>query len=480
MLPVNHEQLRELERNGAKLLKDIREQYGVYSEHEDRTSAEAQEAKQKYEQMNTEWETLNEKIERVKDDIAEQRKFEDREARHREFSRDIDSGRLSQEDVANDPNAPVSAVGSADLAEDEAYREAFFNLIRVEGREHNLSQEHRDILARGSANQIEQRGLTTKVASGAGGGNLIPVTLMNRMIEYTKFFGPLVPNGGLAFDWATDTGNSREIPYIDDTANSGEDLAEAKRLIVDTPARGTNSPAIDTDPSIKKLSSTVTTYDSKMVLLTRELIQDSEVGSIENIIGRLLGIRLGRSLNAAFTTVLTGAVPAANTLTTASGNTTTWTIENVMELVHEIDPSYRGVGVTGAPSGSNLTYMFNDDVFKTLRLMKLPLAGTKASGYTVEQYAFTIANNLANGEPDRFLGRPFALNNNMPAVKKSTIAMVVGDFENLWIRTATPIFLEVARELFIDRLLVGLMAWQRAGALVVNPNTFAALKTAAS
>ena len=356
----------------------------------------------------------------------------------------------------------------------------FILFIRAEGREHNLTHEQREILARGSSNSIERRGLTTAIASGDGGGNLIPTTLLNRLIEYTKFYGPLVPNGGLAFDWATDTGNSREIPYIDDTAKSGgSSLTEAGRVDV-TKTLAANVSQKNVDPSIKKLSSTVTTYDSNMVLLTRELIQDSEVGSIENIIGRLLGIRLGRTMNAAFTTVLTGAVPADNKITTASGNTTSWTIDNVMELVHEIDPSYRGVGVTGAPGGANLTYMFNDAVFKTLRLTKLPKAGTKAEGYTVDQYAFTIANNLANGEPDRFLGRPFSLNNNMPVVKKSTAVMVVGDFDEFWIRSATPIFMEVAREMFIDRLLVGLMAWQRAGAICVNPNAFASLITAAS
>ena len=478
-LPYNHEELRSLEDKADKLLKDMRESFNAYNDHEDRSSAEAQEAKAKYEAISSDYDALEEKVKRVRDDVRQAQRIEDAQARHREFSADLRAGRLSAEDVQDDPDAPTSIVGSADLAEDEAYKNSFFEYVQCLGKRERMSPEAREMLDRGDANQVEKRGLATTVSSGDGGGSLIPRDLERTLIEYMKFYGPMVPGGGLCFDWNTETGNTRDIPYVDDTANNGNaGLTEAKRL---ASADSANANTVgEADPSIKQHSSTVTTFDSKMVKVTRELLQDSEVGSLENILGNLLGKRLGRIMNSTFTTTLISAIPSANVVTSASGSVATFSAENAMELIHEIDPSYRGVGVTGSASGSNLTYMFSDDVFKLIRLLQLPYAGTKAEGYTTVQYAFTVSNNLANGEPDRFLGKPFALNNAMPTLAKSKVGVILGDFDNMWVRRASPVFMEIARELFVERLLVGLMSWQRAGALCVNPNSFAAIQTAAS
>ena len=479
MLPYNHEELRSLEDKADKLLKDMRESFNAYNEHEDRSSAEAQEAKAKYEAISTDYDALEEKVNRVRDDVREAERIEAAQARHREFSADLRAGRLSAEDVENDPNAPTSIVGSTDLAEDEAYKNSFFEYVQCLGKRERMSPEAREMLDRGDANQVEKRTLSTAVSSGDGGGSLIPRDLERTLVEYMKFYGPMVPGGGLCFDWNTETGNTRDIPYVDDTSNDGNaGLTEAKRVDSSKDTANANQVGL-ADPSIKQHSSTVTTFDSKMVKVTRELLQDSEVGSLENILGNLLGKRLGRIMNTTFTSALITAIPSANAVTSASGMVSSFTAENAMELIHEIDPAYRGVGVTGT-GGGNLSYMFSDSTYKLIRLLKLPYAGTKAEGYTTVQYAFTVGNNLANGEPDRFLGRPFSLNNGMPTVVKSTVAVILGDFDNMWIRRASPVFMEIARELFVERLLVGLMSWQRAGAICVNPNSFASITTAAS
>ena len=477
-LPYNHEELRSLEDKADKLLKDMRESFNAYNDHEDRSSAEAQEAKAKYEAISSEYDTLEEKVNRVRDDVRQAQRIEDAQARHREFSADLRAGRLSAEDVQDDPDAPTSIVGSADLAEDEAYKNSFFEFVQCLGKRERMSPEAREMLDRGDANQVERRALSTAVSSGDGGGNLIPRDLERTLVEYMKFYGPMVPGGGLCFDWNTETGNTRDIPYVDDTSNAGNaKLTEANR-VSSSDTVGTHTVGF-ADPAIKQHASTVTTFDSAMVKVTREMLQDSEVGSLETILGNLLGKRLGRVMNTTFTSTLITAIPSANQVTSASGSVKTFSAENAMELIHEIDPAYRGVGVTGV-GGGNLTYMFSDEVFKLIRLLKLPYAGTKAEGYTTVQYAFTVGNNLANGEPDRFLGRPFSLNNAMPALAKSKVAVILGDFDNMWVRKASPVFMEIARELFVERLLVGLMSWQRAGAICVNPNSFAAIQTAAS
>ena len=468
---VTVKELNDLNEQYDKLLAEARTVHDSYNDAEDRSSPEATEAYAKYERMLGDLDSIEEKRKDAIAKIERDRDFQDRQDRHNSVLDDIK--KFDREDI--DPNAPQNPTGSTDLAEDRAYTEAYVQYLKFGGD--GMSGEQRDLLARGSRDQVEGRTVSTAVSSNVGGGNLIPTTLHNVMVDYMKFYGPIVPGGGLCFDWSTSLGESIDIPIVDDADHTGEAVTQAKRVAGGTSA-GTDLVG-EEDPDFKKVTSTVAMYDSKMVKMTREFVQDSQPLEIMSVLGQQLGRRLGRAMNTAFTKSVISAIPSGNQATQATGNPANVEAESVIALSGQIDPAYRGVGVTGAGMG-NLTFMMSDAVYQGLRVVKAPFAGTSSAGYSPQSYLFTVSGNIIGGDPDRLNGRPFAINQAMDGLVKSKNIMTLGDFSNVWVRSAGPVMTERTDHLYLERLMIGVISFQRAGVVIVNPNTLALLKTPAS
>ena len=468
-----YQEVRKLERERHKLLAEARTKWAEYEDCEDRSSDSASEIKSEYDRIWTDYEATDEKLRTAEADWREGLRLRDEETRNLDLARDLD--RLGNPEEVRDPNAPILDDSSqGDFTDSEEYRQAYFsNLLAEDPRD--LPIESRQILARGR----EQRAsLTTAVSSNVGGGNLIPTGFLARLIEEMKFTGPMVPGGGLCFDFPTPGGNPIDLPTLDDTDHTGEPTPlEAKRIDESKSTGGTDIVNDSEVPDFRKVTFGATMYDSMFIKVTVEMLQDSGIPGLENILAMLGGQRLGRRINSVFTAGTKGIntlIPAARTNTSAS--TTEVTIEELRGLVHKIDPAYRGGTARGAPSNRTLTWMFNDDTFEKLVNLKLPFAGTKAEGYTTVQYAFQLSNDMLNGEPSRLLGRPFAINQAMENIATGKKPIIVGDFRNAWIRAAGPMRSVVARERFIERLLVGWLVYRRVDMKVVNTSTFAMLK----
>ena len=469
-----YQEVRRLERERAKLLKEARTKWSEFEDLDDRASDSAKEIRSEYDRIWTDYEATEEKLQTAEADWREGLRLREEETRNRDLQRDLE--RHGNPEERADPNVPDlnGQNVQSDFADSEEYRQAYFsNLLAEDPRD--LPVESRQILAQGR----EQRAsLTTAVASNVGGGNLIPTGFLTRLIEEMKFTGPMVPGGGLCFDFPTPGGNPIDLPTLDDTDHTGEPTPlEAKRIDESKSTGGTDIVNDSDVPDFRKVTFGATMYDSMFIKVTVEMLQDSGIPGLENILAMLGGQRLGRRINSAFTAGTKGIntlIPAARTNTSAS--TTEVTVEELRALVHKIDPAYRGGTARGAPSNRTLTWMFNDDTFEKLVNLKLPFAGTKAEGYTTVQYAFQLSNDMLNGEPSRLLGRPFAINQAMENIATGKKPIIVGDFRNAWIRAAGPMRSVVARERFIERLLVGWLVYRRVDMKVVNTSTFAMLK----
>ena len=202
---------------------------------------------------------------------------------------------------------------------------------------------------------------------------------------------------------------------------------------------------------------------------------DTQVADMERIIGMLLGKRLGRTINKAFTATVVSGLLAANTITSAAA--TEISADELVALPHEIDPAYRGHSSSGGSISSNITTMMNDATYKYLRTKKVPLVGTDTAGYTQSPFLITQATDLLSGSPDRLLNMyGIRLNSHMDGVVTKKVSLIMGDFSDFWIRKIGDIRIITSSELYIQSLMLAILAIQRCDAKMVNANSFAAIK----
>src|SRR5690606_34923156 len=135
----------------------------------------------------------------------------------------------------------------------------------------------------------------------------------------------------------TADGTDLRIPTNDDTGEKGSIQDEGTEVQSQDPAFGQ-----------KTLGSFM--YTSGLVRVSFQLLQDSAF-PMEDFLARARGRRVGRILNEHFTTgagttepegILTAVAAASSVFTAAEPDSISY--EDVIGLVHSIDPAYRGRG----------------------------------------------------------------------------------------------------------------------------------------
>lgn len=260
---------------------------------------------------------------------------------------------------------------------------------------HEARERERDMYERIARGEYRAQSVGTTTA----GGYTVPDEMMAAIdVALLQFGGMLATSSVLE----TATGADLPVPTTNDTAQKGAILAE-------------NTTATEQDVTFGQVVLQAYKYQSKMVRVSYELLQDSNV-NVPELLGRLLGERIGRIINDHFSTGTgTGQPNGIVTAATSSGVTAAaaqYTWQEILQLKHSVDPAYRGPG-----SG----FMGNDT---TLRLLKT----------TVDSQQRPIwLPNLTAGEPDRFDGHPFYINQSM-ASGSSAKALLFGQLDKYMIR----------------------------------------------
>lgn len=224
----------------------------------------------------------------------------------------------------------------------------------------------------------------------------------------------------------TTSGERMTWPTADDTTNTGEQIGE-------------NTEVGDADPDFGGVSWDAYKFSSKMVKVPYELLEDSAF-DLAGRIGAMLGERLGRITNTRFTTgsganTPKGILTAAGTFSAASA--TAITFDDVFKLYHSIDPAYR----TGA------SWMMHDAITLVLRLLK--------DG----QSRYLWQSGVQDGMPDRILGLPISINQDMDSTVASTKKTILfGQLSKYKIRTVNSIRLVRLPERFAEKDQVGFLA----------------------
>ena len=205
-----------------------------------------------------------------------------------------------------------------------------------------------------------------------------------------------------------------------------------------------NTAASEQDIAFNQITLDAYTYTSKIVRVSYQLLQDSAV-DIEDFVGRKMGERVARILNQHFTTGTGTNQPrgivtaAASGKVGASGQTTSITYDDIVDLVHAVDPAYRG----------RARFMLSDSSVKALKKLK----ATDGSPLWVPGTALR--------EPDTLLGYGYTINQDMPSMAANAKSILFGDLSKYLIRNVKGFTLVRMAEKYAEFLQVGFMGFAR-------------------
>lgn len=298
----------------------------------------------------------------------------------------------------------------------EEYRDAFFAMLREGGDVSMLEPEQRTLLRRGF---VEQRTQTAGTAT--EGGYTVPITLANRIVETMLDWGPMY-DPGITDEIVTGSGNPFDIPTNDDTGNSAAALAEGADL--------TDDGSGDLAFGEKNLSAYV--YATPWLKISFELLQDSAF-NIEEFVGKKLGQRLGRIANTQLTVGdgvgdPNGIVPASSLGKTAA-SATAIAADELFDLQHSVNAAYRRSPKCG--------WMMRDTTLAIIRKLK------DGQGNYLWQMG-----DVRNGAPDMILGKPYHVNDDVPAVATANRSIIFGDLSAYVVRKVGSPLIGTVRERF--------------------------------
>lgn len=338
-------------------------------------------------------------------------------------------------------NGLITAVPAA---EEISYRQAFDQWIR-RGDKH-VSPQVASILNAG-----EQRGtstITTETTGGIYGGYVVPTDLSPEFIQTMKAYGGMLQAGRLI---RTSGGGTWNQPYVDDTSTAALLTAEASATTVQ-------------DVTFSRISLTSYTYRSA-VIVSREWLQDEAVNAAGEI-NNMLAIRMGRALNAAFTTgdgsakptgILASSGGAATGKTTASA--TALTAAEILDLVHSVDPAYR--------TGPNVAFMLNDSTLAYIK--KLTLGSSDSTPLWVP--------SMRDAEPATIWGFPYVINQNFESIASDKSIMAFGDWSYYIIREVLGTTFVRTDELYLNNFSVGFYAFGRYDGKLIPTGAIKRMKT---
>ncbi|BBP99094.1 phage capsid protein [Burkholderia sp. SFA1] len=272
------------------------------------------------------------------------------------------------------------------------------------------------------------------------GGYTVATEYFRQLTQAMKAFGGI---RSVATTLQTGTGAQMNFPTADATAEQGEIVGQNAAVT-----------ALDTTFGNKTLD--VYKYSSKKIALPFELIQDS-MFDLEGYIQALLALRIGRITAAHFTTGIgtgqpTGLVTAATVgKTGTTGQTATVIYDDLIDLEHSVDPIYRaGAG-----------YLMADSSLKVVRKIK----DTQGRPIFVPGYE----QGNPGGAPDRLLGRPITIAQEMPAMAANAKSIAFGDFSKYIVREVMDLTMfRMTDSAFTLNGQVGFVAFNRQGGNLID------------
>lgn len=283
----------------------------------------------------------------------------------------------------------------------------------------DLTSEERAVLRQG-ATKFEARAQTAGTTT--AGGYTVPTELMAQIDIAMKAWGPMYDEN-LSTVITTMAGNAMKLPTVDDTSVTAIAHTEGTAL--------TDSGAKDVTFGQKSLDAFG--FDTEFVRWSWELENDS-IFSMEQLLGQLLGERLGRIANLQLTTGSGSSAPNGIVTAAGAGKTTAGTaavtLDEVIDFVHSVDPAYR--------MSPKARIMFNDSTLQYLRKIK------DGDGNYIIKDAPDGSGRLVVGA----VSTPYSINQAMASLGTGNKFAVYGDFSRYYVRKVGAPVIGVMRERF--------------------------------
>lgn len=294
----------------------------------------------------------------------------------------------------------------------------------------------------------ELRGTSTQIAgTDSLGGFLVPQDFSNELDMATLFTGEVER---LAKKLNTAGGALLDYPTINDTATDAGLTAEAAAVTVQ-------------DMTFANAQLSAYNYASQ-VRVSMQLLQDNAF-DLNAFLAEAMGERIARATNAAFTTG-TGSSQPQGIITGASlGNTaasgTAIVADDILDLIHSIDPSYRNKPTFGL--------MANDSVIAAIRALGLG----SANDFPI------FIPSMEAGQPDKLFGFNLYYNNDMEsAITTGKKTLLAADFSKFVVRSAGGVQMVRLNERYMDELEVGFVSYARKDAKVLDSRAVKYMKQA--
>lgn len=243
----------------------------------------------------------------------------------------------------------------------------------------------------------------------------------------------------------TATGTTLNFPTADATAEEGEIV-------------GQNAAVTGGETSFGNATLDVFKYSSKKIALPFELVQDAFI-DIEAYVQGLLAIRLGRITSKHYT-IGTGVNQPRGLITAigagkvgATGQTGSVSYDDLIDLEHSVDPAYRAAPGVG--------FMMHDQSVKVVRKIK------DTNGRPIFVPGYESSN--PGGAPDRLLGRPIYICQEMPQMAANAKSIAFGQLSKYVVRDVMDLTLfRMTDSAFTLLGQIGFVAFMRSGGNFVD------------
>lgn len=268
--------------------------------------------------------------------------------------------------------------------------------------------------------------------SGGAGGYAVPDEAMAPIVEAMKLIGGLLPYATVL---PSETGADLPIPTDNETATEGEIITE-------------NSQHNEGDIALSQVVLQSFLYSSKIVRVSVQLMDDAGF-DFGTYVLRKLGERIGRVTSKHWisgdgSSKPRGIVPAATVGKTAA-SATAIIYDELVDLLHSVDPIYR----------QNGTWLMNDVSFSAIRKLK-------------DGQSRAIYGDLGSAAPDNLLGHKVSIDNNMPSMTSGQKPILFGDLKSYYVRLVKGPRVLRLEERYADFAQLGFLAFLRADGDLVD------------
>lgn len=287
------------------------------------------------------------------------------------------------------------------------------------------------------------------------GAYTVPIGFYAQVIEALKYYAGMMEAGPYILNTAS--GNDMNVPTSDDTSQVGARFAE-------------NTQVTTQEVSFGQVTLKAWKYSSKIILMPLELLQDSGV-DIEAFMVRQMATRIGRILNSELTSY-TGASGPRGVL-----------IDSTLGVTGPVSTAWSGGGSSGATGG----FAYGDLVNLKYSVNRLYRVGAKwmMNDVTLANILQLVDSNhrplildylttLQQDEPEKLLGQPIVINNDMPnpgptgSPAVGAQCVLYGQFSNYWVRRVMSLVTMRLVERYMDLGQVGFIGFMRMDGRMVD------------